>query len=110
MIATEYAKLYNIEPQQEGESDLAFRSRVAGALRKHGLLVEAHEAYSDAYFDQSDGVMTGLVGAAAQAMQGVDYGKDGQQQVGDDIAAGYLVEHPKPKDDALLLLLSALMR
>ncbi len=110
MIATDYAGIYNIEPQREGESDLAFRSRIAGNLRELGLVVEAHEAYEDAYFDQSDDVMTGLIGAVAQAMQGVDYRKDGQRQVGDDIAAGVLVEHPKPKDDALLLLLSAMMR
>ena len=85
MLATEYAKYYEIDPQHEGESDAAFKSRVSGALRAQGRLIEAHEAYQNERYEESDDVMTGILGAVAQAMQGIDYGGgDGRQGGGEN--------------------------
>lgn len=107
MLATEYAQYYQIEAQREGESDVDFRSRVSGALRDKGNIIEAHEVYQDKRYENSDRTMTGIVGAAAQALQGVSYGSSGERQVGDDIAAG--VVSRAPKDDPAMLLLAALL-
>lgn len=90
MLATEYAEYYKIEAQKESESDLDFRQRVSVALREMGHIIEAHEAYQDQRYEESDNVMTGLFGAIAQALQGTHYGGD---PVGNDIAAGLLVRH-----------------
>jgi len=109
MLATEYAQYYNIASQGEGESDFAFRSRVAGALRDQGRIIEAHEAQQDARYEDSDTVMTGIVGALAQAMQSVNYGRTGARQVGDDFAAGILIRNPKPQISPLEALLATLM-
>lgn len=109
MLATEYAEYYGIEPQREGEHDLAFRSRIAGALRDMGKIIEAHEAQADERFEYSDNVMAGVVGAIAQALQGVDYGVSGEQQVGVDIAAGYVVQDDRPKMSAEMAMLAMMM-
>jgi hypothetical protein len=90
MLATEYARYYGVEEQRENESDMAFRGRVSTALRDMGHIIEAHEAYQDERYEDSDSVMTGLFGAMAQALQGTRYGGD---PVGNDIAAGTLVRH-----------------
>jgi len=108
MLATEYAKYYGIEAQREGETDSAFRHRVAGELRDMGKPIEAHEAQRDERIENSDDVMTGVMGAIAQAVQGVDYGVSGIRQVGCDIAAGGLVKNPKPKISPEMALLSVL--
>jgi len=97
MLATEYAQYYDIEAQREGEHDSAFRSRIAGVLRDQGRLIEAHEAQQDARCDESGMVNTGIMGAIAQAFHGVDYGVSGEQQVGVDIAAGVVMQHPEEK-------------
>ena len=107
MLATEYAQYYKITLQQEGETDEAFRRRVAGALRDMGCIIEAHEAANDARYEDDDNVMTGIVGALAQAMQGIDYRSKGERQIGNDFAAGTLVQNPKPKmspEEALLMV------
>lgn len=96
MLATEYAEFYSIKAQQEGERNLAFRGRVAGALRNMGKIIEAHEAQQDARYESSDKVMTGFFGALAQALHG-DYGSTGESQIGDDIAAGIVVQKPQPE-------------
>lgn len=98
MLATEYAKYYNIEAQQSGESDFSFRSWVAGALRDAGCIIEAHEAQQDARWDADNGgeVQTGVMGALAMALHGVDYGRTGETRVGDEIAAG-VVASAQPK-------------
>jgi hypothetical protein len=109
MLATEYAGYYGIAPQGESEPDGTFRSRVAGALRDQGKVIEAHEAQQDARYEDNDDVMTGIMGAVAQAMQGRNYGRRGESQVGDDIAAGTCVRYPKPEiDPAMALMMIAL--
>lgn len=108
MLATEYARQFNIDPQRPDESDDAFKSRVAGELRDKGEIIYAHEAAADAYYDQSDDAMTGIIGAVAQAMQGRDYHVSGKTQVDTDFAAGIVAQ--KPKDDPLMaMLMMALM-
>ena len=109
MLATEYAKYYEIDPQREGESDAAFKSRVAGALRAQGRLIESHEAYQDKRYEESDDVMIGIVGAVAQAAKGVDYGSDDERKIGDDLAAGALVKSPRRDGDALMALMALLL-
>lgn len=90
MLATEYANYYELEPQVEDESNFDFKRRVSIALRKAGHLIEAHEAYQDARWDQNDNVLTGIAGAIAQAIAGVSYSGD---PVGNDIAAGTIARH-----------------
>lgn len=90
MLATEYAKYYGVEEQRKDEPDIAFRGRVSTALRNMGHVIEAHEAYWDERYEDSDSVMTGLFGAVAQALQGTQYRGD---LVSNDIAAGTLVRH-----------------
>ena len=105
MLATEYASCYKIAPQESNETDSAFRHRVSGALCAMGHIIEAHEAFRDERYEQSEDVMTGVTGALVQALQGVDYGSRGPPQVGDDIAAGTLLNSKKPRmtpDMALL--------
>ncbi len=109
MLATEYAQYYNIEAQREGESDLAFRSRVSGKLRDAGKIIEAHEAYQDKRYEDSDSVVTGITGALAQAFQGVNYDSHGERQVGDDIAAGILARTSKKEVDPMMMLLACLL-
>lgn len=107
MLATKYASYYGIAPQQDNETDAAFRDRVSGALRDMGHIIEAHEAFRDERYEQSGHVMTGVFGALAQALQGVDYHRTGASQVGDDIAAGTIIESRKPKmtpEEALFMV------
>jgi len=94
MLATDYAEYYEIEAQREGEDDYAFRNRVANALRARGRLIEAHEAFRNERYEQSDDVMGGVIGAVAQAMQGTSYRGD---PIGNDIAAGVVAQDDKPK-------------
>lgn len=107
-LATEYAQYYKIEPQKEGESDADFRGRVAGVLRGAGNIVEAHEAFNNERFDQSDDVLTGIMGAAAMALQDKNYGSTGERLIDDEFAAGTIARAPK-KDDSALLLLALLL-
>ncbi len=110
MLATEYAGYYNIAPQGEGESDIAFRHRVAGALRDAGHIIEAHEAQQDKRYDADGGdmVMAGIAGALVMALQGKDYGRTGATRIGDEIAAGIVATAPqKPKmspEEVMLML------
>ena len=108
-ITAQRAREFDIEPQQENESDSAFRCRVSGMLREAGHLIEAHEAFQNALYDQSDDVMTGIFGAVAMAMQGVNYSSDGMHQVGDDIAAGTVAQHPQDDDAAKLAMLAIVL-
>ena len=108
MLSTEYAHQFGIAPQRTDESDDSFKSRVAGELRDMGEIIYAHEAATDAYYDQSADAMTGILGAVAQAMQGKDYNVSGSAQVNTDLVAGKVVQ--KPKDDPLMaMLMMALM-
>jgi hypothetical protein len=107
-ITAQRAREFGIEAQREGESELAFRSRVAGELRQRGHIMEAHEAYQDALYDQSDSVMVGIFGAVAQAYHGVDYGGSGERQIGDDIASGIVAQTPRDDDLGLMCLLAIL--
>lgn len=56
MLATEYARLFGIERQQDGESDMAFRHRVAGRLQEMGKIILAHEAQADERIEVSEDV------------------------------------------------------
>ena len=95
-IAHEYADYLGIK-QSEGENEDAFKSRVAGVLKKKGSIIEAHEAFSGRRYDDEEqgatGPMAGIFGAVAQAMQGREYSpSDPERQIGDDIAAGVLAQ------------------
>lgn len=105
MLATEYAEYYDIEAQQEGESDMAFRSRVAARLRGKSKIIEAHEAYQDERYENSDSVMTGVTGAIAQALRGCSYSGD---QIGNDIAAGVVAQAPEDSMTPMTALLMTL--
>ena len=109
MLATQYADFYGVAPQQDDESDYLFRHRVAGTLRNMGKLIEAHEVQQDARIEDSEDVLTGVIGAVALALQGIDYGVGGEQQVGCDIAAGHLVKSPQPKLSPEAALLAVLL-
>jgi len=103
---------YNLPPQGADESDYNFRHRIAGSLRDMGKVIEAHEAQNDARWDddtKGGDVQTGIMGALAQAMQGVDYHVKGEQQVGCDIAAGMLVKQQKPQMSAAEAMLMVMM-
>lgn len=104
-LAIQYGKNYNI-PRRKKESDYDYKSRVAGELRSQGHLIEAHEASSGRRYDDPEqsninGPMTGIFGALAKALKGVEYSpNDPERQIGDDICAGILVQHQR-KDDGL---------
>jgi len=106
MLATDYARYYNLPPQAENESDTDFRSRTALALREQGKIIEAHEPYQDAYYDQNSNVMTGIMGAVVQALQNRHYSGD---PIFNDIAVGTIVQNPKatlsPEEVLLAILL-----
>ena len=109
MIATDYAAYYGIDPQGETETDAAFRSRVSGIFRDRGQIIEAHEAYADERYENSDNVMTGILGAMAQALHRTNYGSHGERQVGDDIAVGHVAQNPKPEIDPMMAMLMVAM-
>jgi hypothetical protein len=107
--ARAYGAYYDI-PQREGEDDFAYRSRVAGELRRQGKIVEAHEAYSGRRWDDpeqgSTGPMTGIIGGIAQALQGREYSPhDPERQIGDDIASGVVASAGESQSDAALGML-----
>jgi len=93
-IPRELARYYNLGPQREGEADVDFRYRVAGAR----------------YEDEgrgSENVITGLMGAAAFALHGKEYSTDPQRKVDDEFAAGTIVrfaKHDPPPETILLML------
>jgi hypothetical protein len=109
MLATDYAQRYGIPAQGPDEDDIEFKGRVSGVLRDAGNFIEAHEVHADQFFDQSDDVMTGIMGAVAQVWSGKTYGKSGYTQVGDDIAVGTIVQHPKPEVDPMMALMAVMM-
>lgn len=110
-VTTNHAQCFGLDPQAEGESDSAFRHRIAGKLRDMGHIIEAHEAQQDRRYDDLDqsgtgSVLDGVYGAMAQALQGNPYrARDGVDQVGLDIAAGVVSRAPKPDPAAMLMML-----
>jgi len=112
-MAHKYADYLGIK-QGEGENEDAFKSRVAGVLRKKGSIIEAHEAFSGRRYDDEEqgatGPMAGIFGAVAQAMQGREYSpSDPERQIGDDIAAGVLAQRGEdPAKSALAAIFGAL--
>ena len=109
-ITAQRAQEFGIEAQQDGESETAFRQRVSGELRRMGHIIEAHEAYANALYDQSNDVMTGIFGAMAQKLQGHEYSpRDGMRQVGDDLAAGIVAQAPQDDSAGLLAVLAVMM-
>ncbi|KKQ77225.1 MAG: hypothetical protein UT00_C0017G0012 [Parcubacteria group bacterium GW2011_GWA1_38_7] len=112
-LAHEYAGYYGIG-MNEGETEDAFKSRVAGTLRERGSIIEAHEAFSGKRWDAEDqgatGPMSGILGAVAQTMQGREYSpRDPERQIGDDIAAGvYVKQGEDPVKSALAAIFDTL--
>lgn len=93
---TNLQEAYGLPPQGPAESDYDFRHRIAGQLRDMGKLIEAHEAQQDARWDDEEkggDVLAGVTGAMAQALTGVDYRVQGEQQVGCDLVAGLYLRH-----------------
>lgn len=113
-MTKQYAEDFGIQQQQKGESDDAFRHRVAGELRNMGHLIEAHEVQAGKRYDDGPDAMTGILGAVAMALAGRSYGSSGSGRVGDEIAAGHLVrfdispegQAQKASDNALASLLA----
>ena len=94
-----------------GESDVAFRSRIAGILRSRGSIIEAHEVSSGRRYDDPEqgsmGPMVGIIGAVAQALAGHEYSpNDPERQVGDDIAAGLITRNPDRTAESIGAILS----
>lgn len=84
--------------QRQDELDVDFQRRIAGALRDMGKLIEAHEALHNARYDSGsdNGVaITGVMGAIAQALQGINYGVSGRPQVECDHVAGEYLQKKK---------------
>lgn len=101
LVTAQRAQEYNLPPQGPDESESAFKNRISGALRDMGHIIEAHEAatgklYNDGGDDPMSNPMTGIMGVLAQKMQGVDYHQSASNQVGMDVAAGYVATHKKP--------------
>ncbi len=108
-ITKQHAEYFRLPPQGADESDYNFRHRIAGSLRDMGKLIEAHEAQQDARWDdesRGDDVTAGVMGALVQALQGVNYHVQGEQQVGTDIVAGLYTRHkkPDPSPEEMLLM------
>ena len=102
------ADWFGIPKQQDGESNQTYRDRVASAIRAKGHIIEAHEAQTNAlYDDPNGGAMTGIMGAMAQALEGRNYGGD---QIDNDIAAGVVAQAPKQSSEfaGLLALMLAM--
>jgi hypothetical protein len=109
---TQLQKGYGLPDQGPTESEYDFRHCIAGSLRDMGKLIEAHEAQNDCRYDSENGgenVITGVMGALAQAMQGTDYHVSGSNQVGCDIAAGHIVRNPRSKMAASTALMMIAM-
>ena len=111
--ARAYGEYYEI-PQREQEDDFAYRSRVAGELRRQGKIIEAHEAASGRRWDDPEqgptGPVAGITGAMAQALQGIEYSPhDPEHQVGDDIAAGVVASAGESQSDAAIGMLFNLL-
>ncbi|MEK7543738.1 MAG: hypothetical protein AAB557_02635 [Patescibacteria group bacterium] len=105
----ERAKEHNLPPQGKDESDKAFRFRISSALRDMGFPIEAHEAYCNALYDQSQDVLTALYGVVTQETKR-DYGQTDGERVGDDIATGIVVRTPAREVDPMAMLLAAFLR
>ena len=104
-LAREYGAYYGIE-QRENESGSAYRSRVAGELRRKDMLIEAHEAFSGRTHDDPaqgpTGPMTGILGAVSQIMQRTEYpSHNPERQIGDDIAEGVVQQGRNINNSAL---------
>lgn len=106
-ITNQRANEFGIELQKEGESNAAYRDRVANAIRAQGHIIEAHEAQTNALYDNpNSGAMTGIMGAMAQALEGRSYGGN---QVGNDIAAGVIAQSGRDTRSTGLAALLAIM-
>ena len=86
-----YAKKFGaIRASDEAED--SFRLRVAALCRQSGLLIEATEMEFNERYERSETVQTAIVGNLARKLQGIE----DRNSVGDDLAAGFLVQNPKP--------------
>ena len=104
-----YGEYYGVA-QEKDETDKAYRSRLAGELRRRGKIIEAHEIASGRRWDDPEqgptGPMAGIYGAIAQTMQGFEYSPyDSERQVEDDIAAGVVVMQPRDRSGEAILAL-----
>ena len=95
------------------ESGVAFRSRVAGELRKRNRIIEAHEVVLGRRWDAPDQKaikpIVGIAGAIAQELNGKHFSpNDSERQVGDDIAAGVLAITPDTLGNSIRAVFDAL--
>lgn len=96
----EMANYLGLDPQAAGESERDFRLRVAAELRARGQIVEAHEIACGRRFDDPDASpmgslgspLTGVAGAIAAALGGIDYGD--RSRVDDEAVIGALALAP----------------
>jgi hypothetical protein len=112
MLATEYARYYEIEAQRDGESDEDFRLRVSNALRAMGKIIEAKEAYLNRRYEDSESVLDSVAGEIGRAMGVIpQYSRPRtHQDEGDKLAAGAILRRGKDDPDPMALLFAALMR
>jgi hypothetical protein len=108
--ASMLAEYYGYEAQRDTETGHAFALRVAENLRRDGHMIEAHELTQGCRWDDQghgDAVMNGIVGAIANAMH-----RPGSCSIGEDIAAGVVVQNPEPKPSlaAMLMMVELLGR
>lgn len=90
MLATEYVEYYGFKPQGKNESDQDFKARIASQLRRMNKPIEAHEAYNDKRYEQSENVMDGVFGMIAQALSGKNYPGN---ELDNDFVVGKLVRY-----------------
>ncbi len=111
-FTAELAKYHKIDPQGSDESESAFKHRVSGALREMGHLIEAHEAFHNQRYDEEGGgalnPMVGLLGAAALASAGRDFGGSGTSRIGDEMMAGVIAKEPRRSDDSAAMMMLAI--
>lgn len=109
--AIEMASYLGLEGQGDEESDRDFRLRVAGVLRDKGRIIEAQEIRTGRRFDdpsnpplgEPNNPMTGILGASAAALQGIDFHTRGETRVEDEAVIGRLaLEPPDPTERAIL--------
>lgn len=96
------AQYLGLPGQRDSENERDFRIRIAAALRANGQLIEAQEILTGRRYDDPGGPpigalgnpLTGVAGAIASAMDGIDFGGSDEQRVEDDAAMGVIALSP----------------
>lgn len=106
----EMAECLGLPGQRDGENERDFRIRIAAALRANGSFIEAQEILTGRRYDdpgnppigQLGNPLTGVAGAIAGALEGIDYGGSDEQRVEDDAALGAIaLSKPDPAREAI---------